>query len=100
MHDRPEGCILCNTTVNEIQEVCQIPVDRTSTRILLPLLRAFSRSCGLYKVVRSPYFSLEKALCQNNNLRQRHARNDVFIRRLVHGKRYTDIYTSTVSDQY
>ena len=83
-----------------MQQVCQIPVDRTSIRILLPLLRTFSRSSGLYKVVRSPYFSLEKPLCENNNLHQQHARNDVFIRRLVHGKRYTDIYTSTVSDQY
>ena len=27
MNDRPEGCILCNATVSEIQEACQIPVE-------------------------------------------------------------------------
>ena len=47
MHDRPEGCILCNTTVTEIQEVCQIPVERPSIRNLWPLLQAFSSSSGL-----------------------------------------------------
>ena len=38
VQDRPEGCILCNPPVSEIQEVCQIPVERPSIRVLLPLL--------------------------------------------------------------
>ena len=49
-----------------------------SLQSLLPLLQAFSSSSGFY------------------------ATNGIFIRRLVDGKRYTDIHTSTirVSDQY
>ena len=46
VQDRPEGCILCNPPVSEIQKVCQIPVERPSIRVLLPLLRAFSSSFG------------------------------------------------------
>ena len=102
VQDRPEGCILCNPPVSEIQKVCQIPVERPSIRVLLPLLRAFSSSSGFYKAIKSPYLSLEKAQCKNNNLPRRHATNGIFIRGLVDGKRYTDIHTSTlrVSDQY
>ena len=102
MQDRREGCILCNPPVSEIQKVCQIPVERPSIRVLLPLLRAFSSSSGFYKAIKSPYLSLEKAQCKNNNLPRRHATNGIFIRGLVDGKRYTDIHTSTlrVSDQY
>ena len=44
--------------VTEIQEVCQIPVEMASIRVLLPLL--------LYKVIKS--LSLEKAQCKNNSL--------------------------------
>ena len=83
MQDRPEGCILCNLLVSENQEVFQIPVERPSIRVLLPLPRAFSSSFGSYKAIKSPYFSLEKAQCKNNNLPQRHATNDIFIRGLV-----------------
>ena len=102
MQDRPEECILCNPLVSEIQEVFKIPVERPSTRVFFPWLRAFFSSSGSYKAIKSPYFSLEKAQCKNNNLRQRHATNDIFIRGLVDGKRCTDIHTSTlrVSDQY
>ena len=102
VQDRPEGCILCNPPVSEIQKVCQIPVERPSIRVLLPLLRAFSSSSGFYKAIKSPYISFEKAQCKNNNLPRRHATNGIFIRGLVDGKRYTDIHTSTlrVSDQY
>ena len=57
VQDRPEGCIISNPPVSEIQKVCQIPVERPSIRVLLPLLRAFSSSSGLYKVIKSPYFS-------------------------------------------
>ena len=68
----------------------------------LPLLRTFSSSSGFYKAIRSPYLSLEKTQCKNNNLPRRHATNGIFIRGLVDGKRYTDIHTSTLrfSDQY
>ena len=102
MQDRPEGCILCNSPVSKIREVCQIPVERHSIRVLLPLLRAFSSSSGFYKVNKSLYLSLEKAQYKNNNLPRGHAPNGIFIRGLVDGKRYTDIHTSTlrVSDQY
>ena len=64
------------------------------------ILRAFSSPFGFYKVIKSPYLSLEKAQCKNNNLPRRHAPNGIFIRELVNGKRYTDIHTSTfrVSD--
>ena len=88
--------------VSEIQEVFKIPVERPSIRVLFPLLRAFFSSSGSYKAIKSPYFFLEKAQCKNNNLPQRHATNDIFIRGLVDGKRCTDIHTSTlrVSDQY
>ena len=52
--------------------------------------------------MKSPYLSLEKVLCKNNNLPRRHASNGIFIRGFVDGKRCTDIHTSTlrVSDQY
>ena len=60
VQDRPEGCILFNPLVSETQEVCQIPVENPSIRVLLPLLRAFSSSSGLYKVIKSPYLSPEK----------------------------------------
>ena len=30
MQDRPEGCIICNPPLSEIQKVCQIPVERPS----------------------------------------------------------------------
>ena len=101
VQDRPEGCISCNPLVSEIQKVCQIPVERPSIRVLLPLLRAFSSSSGFYNAIKSPYLSLEKTPCKNNNLPQRHATNGIFIRGLVDGKRYTDIHTSTLrfSDQ-
>ena len=66
VQDRPE-CILCNPPVSEIQKVCQIPVERPSIRVLLPLLRAFSSSSGFYKAIKSPYISFEKAQCKNNN---------------------------------
>ena len=69
--------------VSEIQEVFKIPVERPSIRVLFPLLRAFFSSSGSYKAIKSPYFSLEKAQCKNNNLPQRHATNDIFIRGLV-----------------
>ena len=102
MQDRPEGYILCNPPVSEIQTVCQIPVEKSSVRVLLPLLRAFSSSSGFYKAIQSPYISLEKTQCKNNNLTRRHATNGIFIRGLVDGKRYNDIHTSTLrfSDQY
>ena len=67
VQDRPEGCILCNPPVSEIQDVCQIPVGRPSIRVLLPLLWAFSSSSGFYKTIKSPYLSFEKAQCKNNN---------------------------------
>ena len=44
VQDRPEGCILCNSTVSKIQEEWQIPAERPSIRVLLPLLQAFSSS--------------------------------------------------------
>ena len=102
VQDRPEGCILCNPPVSQVQKVCQIPVERLSIQVFLPLLRAFSSSSSFCKVIKSPYLSLEKAQCKNNNLPRRHATNGIFIRGLVDGKRYTDIHTSTlrVSDQY
>ena len=53
----------------EIQEVSQISVEKPSIRfLLLSLLRAFSSSSGLYKVLKSPYLSTEKTQCKNNNL--------------------------------
>ena len=67
VQDRPEGCILCNPPVSEIQDVCQIPVGRPSIRVLLPLLWAFSSSSGFYKTIKSPYLCFEKAQCKNNN---------------------------------
>ena len=102
MQDRPKGCLLCNPPVSEIQEVCQVSVERPSIRVLFLLLRALSSSLGFYKAIKIPYLSLEKAQCKNNNLPLRHATNGIFIRGLVEGKRYTDIHTSTlrVSDQY
>ena len=54
VQDRPEGCILCNPPVSEIQKVCQIPVERPSIRVLLPLLRAFSSSSGFCKATNTP----------------------------------------------
>ena len=88
--------------VCEIQDVCQIPVERPSIQVLLPLLRTFSCSSGLYRVIKSPYLSLEKTQYKNNNLPWRHAPNGIFIRGLVNGNRYTDIHISRlrVSDQY
>ena len=76
-------------------------MERPSIQILLPLLQAFSSS-SFYQVIKSPYLSLEKAQCKNNNLPRRHAPNDIFIRGLNDGMRYTDIHTSTrrVFDQY
>ena len=102
VRDRPEGCILCNPPVSEIQKVCQILVERPSARVLLPLLWAFSSSSAFYKTINSPYLSLEKAQCKNNNLPRRHATNCIFIRGLADGKKYTDIHTSTlrVTHQY
>ena len=57
VQDRPEGCILCNPSLSETQKVCQIPVERPSIRVLLPLFRAFSSSSGFYKAIKSPYLS-------------------------------------------
>ena len=54
--------------VSEIQDVCQIPVEKPSVQVLLPLLQTFSCSSGLYKVIKSPYLSLEKTQYKNNNL--------------------------------
>ena len=66
------------------------------------MLWAFSGCSGLYKVIKSPYFSLEKAQCKNDNLPWQHPPNGIFIRGLADNKRYTNIYTSKlrVSDQY
>ena len=91
-----------NYPVSEIQEKCQIPLEKPSIRVLLPLARAFSSYSGLYKVIKSPSLSFEKAQCKNNKLPRQHAPNDIFIRGLLNGKRFADIYTSTlrVSDQY
>ena len=102
VQDRPEGCILCNVPVSEIQKVCQIPVERSSIQVLLPFLRAFSTSSSFYKAIKSPYLSLQKTQCKNNNSPRQHAINGIFIRGLFDGKRYTDIHTSTLrfSDQY
>ena len=93
--DGPGGCILCNSLVSEIQEVCQISVERPSIRVLLPLLRIFSSSSGLCKVIKGPYLSLEKAQCKDKNLPRQHPPNRIFIRGLVDFKRYTDIHTLT-----
>ena len=92
VQDRPEGCILCNPPVSEIQKVCQIPVERPSIRVLLPLLRAFSSSSGFCKAIKSPFLSLEKAQCKNNNLPRLHATNGTFIGGLVDGKKYRYSY--------
>ena len=102
MQDRPDGRILCNLPVSEIHKVCQIPVERPSIRVFLPLLRDFSSCSGFHKAIKSLYLSLEKAHSKNSNLPRRHATNGVFIRGLVDGNRYTDIHTSThtVSNQY
>ena len=64
---RHEECILWNTPVSEIQDVCQIPMERPSIRVLLLFLRDFSSSYGIYKVIKSLYLSLERAQCKNNN---------------------------------
>ena len=48
---RPEGHILSYSHSSEIQEVCQIPVER-------PSIQAFSSSSGLYQVVKNPYLAL------------------------------------------
>ena len=95
VQDRPEGCILCNPPVSEIQKVCQIPVERPSIRVLLPLLRAFSSSSGFCKAIKSPFLSLEKAQCKNNNLPRRHATNGTFTGGLVDGKKYRYSYFNT-----
>ena len=58
VQDRPEGCILCNPPVSEIQKICQILVERPSARVLLLLLRAFSSSSSFNKTIRSPSLSL------------------------------------------
>ena len=102
VQDRPDGRILCNLPVSEIHKVCQIPVERPSIRVFLPLLRDFSSCSGFHKAIKSLYLSLEKAHSKNSNLPRRHATNGVFIRGLVDGNRYTDIHTSThrVSNQY
>ena len=52
----------CNFPVSEIQEICQIPLERPSIRVLLPLLRPFSSSSGFYKAIKSPYLSLLRKL--------------------------------------
>lgn len=78
-------------------------MQRSSIRfLLLPSLRAFSSSSGRFKVLKSPYLSLEEAQCKNNNLPWPHAPNSIFMIGLVDGKRCTDTHTSTlrVSDQY
>ena len=102
VQDRAEGCIIFNLPVSEIQEVCQIPVERPSIQVLLQLLWAFFSCSGFYKAIKSCYLSLEKAQCKNNNLPRRHATNSIFIRGLIKGNRYTDNHTSTlrVYDQY
>ena len=48
-----------NYPVSEIQEKCQIPLEKPSIRVLLPLARAFSSYSGLYKVIKSPSLSFE-----------------------------------------
>ena len=53
VQDRPKGCLLCNRTVSEVQEVCQIPVESSSIRVLLPLPRDFSSSSGFYKAIKA-----------------------------------------------
>ena len=102
VQDRPEGCILCNPPVSEVQEVCPIPVERPSIRVLLPLFWAFSSPFGFYKIIKGPYLSPKKAQCKNNNLPRRHATNGIISRGFVDGTRYTDIHASAlrVSDQY
>ena len=77
-------------------------MERSPIQVLLSLLWAFSSSSGFYEAIKSPHLSLEKSQCKNNNLPWWHATNGIFIRGLVNGKRYIDIYTSTlrVSDQY
>ena len=60
MQDRPEGCISYNPPVSEIQKVCQIPVERPSIRVLLPLLRAFSSSSGFTMLLKVPISLLKK----------------------------------------
>ena len=85
----------------EIQEVSQISVENPSIQfLLLSLLRAFSSSSGLYKVLKSPYLSLEKTQCKNNNLPWQHGPNGIFIIGLADGKRYADIHTSTLRVSY
>ena len=49
----------------------------------MPLLRAFSSSSGFYKVIKSPYLSLEKAKCKNNNLPRRHTTNFISLEDLL-----------------
>ena len=51
-----------NYPVSEIQEECQIPLEKPSLQVLLPLARVFSTYSGLYKVIRSPSLSLLKKL--------------------------------------
>ena len=99
MQDRPKGCLLCNRTVSEVQEVCQTPVESSSIRVLLPLPRDFSSSSGFYKAIKSPYLSIEKAQYKNNNLPRRHATNGISLEDLLTAR---DIFTSTlrVSGQY
>ena len=90
MQYRPEGCILCNPPVCGVEELCQIPVERPSIRVLFPLLWVFSSSSGLYKIIKSSYLSLVKAQCNDTNLPRCHAPNVIFTTGLVDGKRYTD----------
>ena len=49
VQDRPEGRILCKSPFGEIEEVHQVPVERSSIKVLLSLPRPFFRSQSLLR---------------------------------------------------
>ena len=77
----------CQRNPGSMSDIC----GKTFKRVFLPLLRIFSSSSGLCKVIKGPYLSLEKAQCKDKNLPRQHPPNRIFI----DFKRYTDTHTLT-----
>ena len=75
LQNRSERRLLSNSFVQTVSWVCQISVEGSALRVLLPFFQAFLSSVCFIKMTRNPNLSVsvQKTQCQNHHISRQYA---------------------------
>ena len=73
LQNRSERRLLFNSFVQMVSWVCQISVEGSALRVLLPFFQAFLSSACFLKMTINPNLSVQKTQCQNHHISRQYA---------------------------